>query len=205
MQQRQSNMGDEVQPAPQEASKPEVCLFCLRQMNEVKEEISMFTKLRNCAFVEELYKARNTLKEQLGLPDWRPDDVEKVVVEVLEELLRDQEYDEQQVLAWSDKICETCVRRLVELKRPYNPDHSRATRSRHFALDLLESLLRRRRRGGDVRVAGGASPRPRGARNRKGRKGVSIELLSETPQGQSKREDAPECCSSSFSTAEPSL
>ncbi|KAL8444074.1 hypothetical protein Emag_005727 [Eimeria magna] len=58
-------------------------------------------------------------KPSLDLPDWRPDDVEKIVVEVLEELLRDQEYDEQQVPALTDKICETCIRRLVELRRPY--------------------------------------------------------------------------------------
>lgn len=34
-------------------------------------------------------------------------------------LLRDQPYDEQQVSTWTDRICEACMRRLVDLRRPY--------------------------------------------------------------------------------------
>ncbi|KAL8426058.1 hypothetical protein Efla_001976 [Eimeria flavescens] len=35
------------------------------------------------------------------------------------ELLRDEEYDEQRVPGWTQKICENCIRRLVDLKKPY--------------------------------------------------------------------------------------
>ncbi|KAL8448511.1 hypothetical protein Emed_003691 [Eimeria media] len=70
--------------------------------------------------VEPQPEPQEASKPKLDLPDWRPDDVEKIVVEASPaaaaaaaaaaavELLRDQEYDEQQVPAWTDKICETC-------------------------------------------------------------------------------------------------
>ncbi|XP_026193794.1 uncharacterized protein LOC113147426 [Cyclospora cayetanensis] len=48
-----------------------------------------------------------------------PDDIEKIVMQVLDDLLRDKEYDEQQASDWTDRICDNCMRRLSELKRPY--------------------------------------------------------------------------------------
>ncbi|CDJ66377.1 hypothetical protein ENH_00019670 [Eimeria necatrix] len=52
-------------------------------------------------------------------PVWRPDDVEKIVAETLDDLLRGLNYEEVQANKLLDKICDCCMQRLAGLKGPF--------------------------------------------------------------------------------------
>ncbi|CBZ55818.1 Dynein light chain Tctex-type 1, related [Neospora caninum Liverpool] len=50
---------------------------------------------------------------------WSVEEVERVILEVVEDQLQDVEYDEGVVSQWVNNICEECSRRLVDLKMPF--------------------------------------------------------------------------------------
>ena len=47
------------------------------------------------------------------------EDVEKLVVDSADEILRDATWDELQVPIWINQICELIMKRLLTLKKPY--------------------------------------------------------------------------------------
>ncbi|CEM29170.1 unnamed protein product [Vitrella brassicaformis CCMP3155] len=50
---------------------------------------------------------------------WSNDEIEKIVVDVLDSLLKNKEYQEEMVPYWIDEICETTTERLNELKKSF--------------------------------------------------------------------------------------
>ncbi|PFH37410.1 Tctex-1 family protein [Besnoitia besnoiti] len=58
-------------------------------------------------------------KVRAGSVNWSSEEVERVVLEVIEDQLQDVEYDESLASQWVNNICEECMQRLVELKKPF--------------------------------------------------------------------------------------